>query len=97
LISLLAALLKDQMVDSPQGPVRGLEVPFLLESAKAVFGTLVKERDCIKKSAKVFDVMVGRNRHIHCGTRPWLRVYRTPCSIKQDYVGIVECMDVASL
>jgi hypothetical protein len=24
-------------------------------------------------------------------------VYYTPCSIKQDYVGIVECMDVASL
>jgi hypothetical protein len=26
-----------------------------------------------------------------------IAVYYMPCSIKQDYVGIVECIDVASL
>lgn len=62
----MVALLKDQMVGSPQVPVRELELPFLLESVKLVFGTLVKERGYMNKSAKGFDVMSGRNRNIRC-------------------------------
>ena len=58
--------MKDQMVGSPQVPVREVELPFLLESVKLVFGTLVKERGYMNKSVKGLDVMPGRNRNIHC-------------------------------
>ena len=70
MISLLVALLKDQMVGSPQVPVRELELPFLLESVKLVFGTLEKERGYMNKSAKGFDVTSGRKMNIRCWRRP---------------------------
>lgn len=66
MISLLDALLKDQIVGSPQVPVTVLEVPFLLESVKLALGPLVKERGYIDKSARVFDVTTSRNRDIRC-------------------------------
>jgi hypothetical protein len=43
-------LSKAQMLLFSQDAVRELELPFLLESAKAVFGTLVKERGYMNKS-----------------------------------------------
>ena len=66
----MVALLKDQMVGSPQVPVRVLELPFLLESVKLVFGTLEKERGYMNKSAKGFDVTSGRKMNIRCWRRP---------------------------
>ena len=66
----MVALLKDQMVGSPQVPVRELELPFLLESVKLVFGTLEKERGYMNKSAKGFDVTSGRKMNIRCWRRP---------------------------
>lgn len=56
----------DQILGSPQFPVRELELPFLLESAKVVLGTLVKERGYRNKSAKASDVMASCNVSIHC-------------------------------
>lgn len=56
----------DQILGSPQFPVRELELPFLLESAKVVLGTLVKERGYGNKSAKALDVMASCNVSIHC-------------------------------
>ena len=66
----MVALLKDQMVGSPQVPVRELELPFLLESVKLVFGTLETERGYMNKSAKGFDVTSGRKMNIRCWRRP---------------------------
>lgn len=43
-------LSKAQMFFFSQGAVRELELPFLLESVKLVFGTLVKERGYMNKS-----------------------------------------------
>jgi hypothetical protein len=57
LVSLLEKLSKAQMLFFSQDAVRELEVPFLLDPAKLVLGTLVKERDYIHKSVKVFDVI----------------------------------------
>jgi hypothetical protein len=56
LVFLLEKLSKAQMLFFSQDAVRELEVPFLLDSAKLVLGTLVKERDYICKSVKVFEV-----------------------------------------
>ena len=60
----------DQILGSPQFPVRELELPFLLESVKLVFGTLEKERGYMNKSAKGFDVTSGRKMNIRCWRRP---------------------------
>lgn len=66
MISLLDALLKDQIVGSPQVPVTVLEVPFLVESVKLALGTLVKERGYMYNLVSLLDVTAGRNRNIRC-------------------------------
>ena len=63
-MSLLEKLSKAQMLFFSQDAVRGLEVPFLLDSAKLVLGTPVKERDYIHKSVKAFDV-IDRTQQEH--------------------------------
>jgi hypothetical protein len=49
-MSLVEMLSKAQMFFFSQGAVREVELPFLLESVKLVFGTLVKERGYMSKS-----------------------------------------------
>jgi len=64
LVSLFGKLSKAQMLFFSQDAVRELEVPFLLDSAKPVLGTLVKERDYIHKSVKDPDV-ISRTQQEH--------------------------------